>query len=376
MKKTYIYLLFFSLVIIILYDTLYPILGTLMMPLQLLAIAVIVLSIPNYLREERHENFLNSTVFLSLILFIYFVVSPKTEAGTTALKTCLYCLLVTLPFYIVRFDSKQIARFFWILSVCCVWAFYSKLTSMRMEDESAYGGGFLALVCLPLGLYNLRNKKLSYRLIWFIVIIVCVVISLKRGDILALFASTVVYFTIFLFLKGRRNNFKYILLLCVASVIIGVALDRFVSSSELAQTRLEKTREGDTSNRDIIYAYYWNHFWDSGIEKKILGNGFSATSTILGEAAHNDWLEVLTDEGIIGVIAYLIMVLSLFRLTRKKTLPDSFRPIIGMIFTIVLIKSIFSMLIFSLPTTIMFALLGYMLNPETIQKERLLTSCS
>lgn len=241
---------------------------------------------------------------------------------------------------------------------------------MRLVDENAYGGGYLALVSLPLGLYNLRHKKLYIRLIWIFFIVVVVLNALKRGDILALGVSLIFYFLFVLKTEGGKTKFRYYFLIIIAIALGVIYFNYFLESSDLARIRYDQTLEGNSSQRDIIYATLWKYFINSPIETKVLGNGFSSTLLIGHIVAHNDWLELLIDEGLLGVSLYLMVFLSLFRVFIKGKIPDSFRPILAMIVGIFIVKSSFSMMIFSLPSAALFSLLGYLLNPKTIQIER------
>lgn len=369
MKNTYKLLLYFSLSIIILYDALYSILGPVMIYPQMLALGVLIIPVFDYVSGNNHSSLINRLIILAVLFIIYYYFSSSTENGSTILKSCLYCLLAAVPFFVEQFEPRKISKFFWVLSVFCIIALFQKMSSMKVVDENAYGGGYLALVSLPLGLYNLRNSKLQYKITWTIVVFICVFVSLKRGDILACILSIIAYFVSSISTRGTRIRFRYIILIVIAVMAVIVFTNRFVSSSDIAQERVEKTREGNSSNRDIIYAYYWHYFITSSWETKIIGNGFSSTSEIYGMAAHNDWLEIVIDEGLIGISFYLLIMISLLKLIRARNLPNSFRPLYAMIFTIVLTKSLVSMMVFSLPSTILFALAGYMLNPRTIQQE-------
>jgi len=376
MKRIYPKLLFLSLIVIILYDTLYQMAGPVMFVLQMVILALFVISIPRYISKRGGDSFINKLLLLSLVFVIYYIFSEQSSRSTVVLKSLLYSLLVAVPFYTQRFEVRQIKIFFWLLSFFCVAAFYFALTSMRSVDENAYGGGYLVLVALPLGLYNLRNRKIHIRVTWIVLILICVVVSLKRGDILASGLGILAYYASLLKASSTKGKFKNFFWIAVMAFVFIAFANYFIGSSELAQTRMTKTQEGDSSNRDIIYAYYWNYFLSSPIDTKIIGNGFSGTSFIwTGSSAHNDWLEILIDEGLIGIFFYVLVIISMIRLLIRRTIPDDYKPIIAMIVAIVLVKSFFSMMVFSLPTAILFALLGYMLNSQTIDNEYRKTNC-
>lgn len=80
-----------------------------------------------------------------------------------------------------------------------------------------------------------------------------------------------------------------------------------------------------------------------------------------GARAHSDILEVLSCEGIFGLIIYLGAFFSLFRQMRKST-DVAEKAILASVLVIWLVKMVFSMFIFSQPTIILFVLTGYILN--------------
>lgn len=376
MKRVYPILLFLSLIVIILYDVIYQFAGPIMLVLQMVILVLFIISIPRYISKGLGEGFINKLLLLSLVFIIYYIFSERSGRSTVVLKSLLYCLLVAVPFYTQKIEERQTSKFFWLLSLCGVAAFYYALTSMREVDENAYGGGYLVLVALPLGLYNLRNKKYRIRAIWIVFILICVVVSLKRGDILAAGLGILAYYAFLLKATSTKGKFKNLFWVVVMAFIFIAFASYFIGSSKLAQTRMIDTQEGNSSNRDILYAYYWNYFLSSPKEIQIIGNGFSGTSFIwTGSMAHNDWLEILIDEGLIGIFFYILVIVSMIRLLTRRTIPNEYKPIIAMIAAIVLVKSFFSMMLFSMPTTILFALLGYMLNPQTIDNEYRKTNC-
>lgn len=370
MKKYYNYLLYISIISVVVNESLYMIFGSFMEFVQWFSLIIVAFGVPRYLLGKEHNRFLTFSLILALLLITYFIVTPKVENSTTHLKNCLFPLFSALLFFTGRFNEKQTKRFFWILSILSIISLFDRLTTIRLVDDNAYGGGYLALICLPLGLYNLRHQKLYIRLIWIFFIMVVVMNALKRGDILALGVSLIIYFLFVVKTESSRKIFRYYFLIIIAIVIGVLYFNYFLESSELARMRYEQTIEGNSSERDIIYTAFWNHFVNSPIETKVIGNGFSSTVTIGHIVAHNDWLELLIDEGLLGVSLYLMMFLSLFGFFIKGKIPNSFRPVLAMTVGIFLVKSAFSMMIFSLPSTALFSLIGYILNPHTMQTER------
>jgi hypothetical protein len=81
--------------------------------------------------------------------------------------------------------------------------------------------------------------------------------------------------------------------------------------------------EGSSSNRDIIYGTLWRHFINNdNVLQVFFGEGAFHTQNVTGYVkAHNDWLELLIDCGLITVLIYLIYWIS-FAINWLKSKPD------------------------------------------------------
>jgi O-antigen ligase len=85
-------------------------------------------------------------------------------------------------------------------------------------------------------------------------------------------------------------------------------------NSDYLVSRIAKTLEGDTSNRDIIYAAAYNTWLNAeNIHNTIFGFGTDGTTHLIGIRAHNDWLEILIDFGILGIFFYFSFLSSIVR---------------------------------------------------------------
>lgn len=204
--------------------------------------------------------------------------------------------------------SISIWIFFWILVATA--QFYrnerealEKYISNRTEITNNSGYIFLAL--LPS--LVVFNKK---PIIQFPLLLYCisfVVMGMKRGAIiigLIIFC----YFIYSTYKTSSRKNRKYIITFSVLAIIFATSfIMKMMSENDYFNLRVEQTLEGDSSGRDVIYGGLINHFLDeTNALNFFFGNGAQATLKIYGAFAHNDWLEILINNGIIGVFTYII----------------------------------------------------------------------
>lgn len=128
--------------------------------------------------------------------------------------------------------------------------------------------------------------------------------------------------------------------------------------------RIEDTLEGDTSNRTRIYGAALRSWINApSFLNLIFGYGTDGTLSQIGIRAHNDWLEILVDYGILGVVMYLSFFICLIKAAwRSKGNPRLFYALLS-VFFIWLSKSIYSMGftndIFSFLSVVIGVVLGF-----------------
>lgn len=329
--------------------------------LQYVLLCLVLLGLCKYFfaPSSAKNTFVNWLIVLWISQLLGFYLG--NSAYTTQLKECSFVLLIAAPFISMRYNPKHNKYIMIALSVISVAMFFVSMSLMYLENENAYGGGYYSLVALPILLYFTRNKSLKVQVICSGVIVILVLMSVKRGDILSCFLSIIVYFAVF----QRLKKFDFRLLLAfIFLVFIGYfAYDYLLHNSPLFASRIRETLEGNSSGRDIIYDSLWHYFLNAPFDVQLFGGGFDASVQIAGNRAHSDWLEVLTCEGIIGVILYFGAFLSLF-IQIRKCANISDKAVLSAILTIWFVKSMFSMFIFSQPSILLFALTGYILNKQ------------
>jgi len=221
-------------------------------------------------------------------------------------------LLPIFPFYVMTLKKQLTVRLInrWILIFLAVTVltFYLNYDLMlhasstgRTEFTNNQGNVFLSL--LPLIPFIDGNKK-KYMLI--LIIVFFILFSMKRGAIIT--AMVVVFWYLLNMVKTENKGRKYIVITGAAFVIsIGLFFaDYLYGHSEYFQTRFESTLEGNSSGRDIIFAEMIDYYlYDASQTQQVIGSGANATLDIAINYAHNDWLEILINNGILGIILFV-----------------------------------------------------------------------
>ena len=163
--------------------------------------------------------------------------------------------------------------------------------------------GYLFVSLIPF-IYFFNKKIFQIGLLLFLMAFV--IFSMKRGAILVGILATFLYiFWTFKNTKGYQWCFAIILFVIIGFVAAHY-LEAFYADNAYFQMRVDSTLEGDSSSRDQISSSLLNWYvYKANIFQQLFGAGADATLSIYGIFAHNDWLEILIDQGVVGVILYL-----------------------------------------------------------------------
>ena len=174
--------------------------------------------------------------------------------------------------------------------------------------------------------YMLTHKKEKLFAVVTLFIIIIQFISGKRTGFLALIIAATVYMILSAYVKQKHSIRKTLFAVVAAGVSSGAVywilmyIDRVFSLGMFL--RLERLSSDGGGGRSGIYTIVWNHFKESRIAEKLFGHGNFSTEPLTGFLAHNDYLEVLYDYGIIAFAALAGIMIFLFayayRMVREK----------------------------------------------------------
>lgn len=301
------------------------------------------------LSESVSNTFFLKTVYMSLLPIYAFYHFGKTKllTGDIIRHISLFLLFVTTISFI-RNQNEMLAE-----------AMMEGSSSEEFTNNIAYN--FLGL--LPLAFFWHKKPLIQYLFATYI--FVFIIAGMKRGAI----AVGAICFLWFIYRTWKVARGKQRVLITVLTIVIAIVgakyIADFYAASEYFQYRMKQTAEGESSGRDIIYSTLWNHFINETSFLKILfGNGALQTITIAGLLAHNDWLEILTCHGVVGVFIYILYFIALIKHWLRSKHNNLVYNILGMTIIIMFASTLFSMSYnsLSLATTIC---LGYCLAQIT-----------
>jgi len=175
------------------------------------------------------------------------------------------------------------------------------IASLRLAQSNTIYFPFLALPFLLL----VKDKRL--RLLILIFFTVLGVWSLKRSVMLALVFIWAAY--VVSLLKGGHRSVKFflIVLLTAGGSTAYSYGDELLGGQITERVNSEETDEG--RNRLAIYAVTWAMIQSSSSQELIFGHGHFGVrrDSILEISAHNDFLEVIYDYGLLIFALYLLL---------------------------------------------------------------------
>lgn len=349
---------------------------------QLSLILIITASIFFMLRvitlKSKQPPFVWIWFFLILINILGYLITSDLEENSNfnQIKTI---LIATLPFYPFYYLTKKkiikrkhlISLFLAILAVSILQFYYNKETilSMRLSDrEDVVNNVAYYFVMLFPYIFLFRKKILS--LLSLLVILIFIIQSAKRGALIIAFIGTVVFAYHQLFLQKSRHFIRNFVLSAIALISVSLFLYSYFLNNDYLVARLNQIDEGG-SGRSTIYSNLLSSWYRSdNILNFIFGYGFrsSVKYSGTGNLAHNDWLEMLINFGLIGFLTYFLIFVSLIYSIFSNATKSQNKVIILCITLIWLLASLFSMFYTTTISVFVVILLAYTLGERSSNK--------
>ena len=238
--------------------------------------------------------------------------------------------------------TKQfMMRWLYVFVAIATISYFSEMRESMMRrdgEESTNNAGYLIVSLIPMFVFLKDRSWKQYLLIGGALLLAF--LSVKRGSILVGVVAVVVYFWYLFKNSKRKTQLKVVIALIIAVYGIFYTFDRLSTSSAYFQERVEETMEGDTSGRDeiqgFLLAYYINQYSPT---EKLIGRGANATVEIFGMFAHNDWVELGINQGLLGMLLYLFFWIAFVILLLKRNVPPEVKTSLAMLFAIYFLKS-------------------------------------
>lgn len=301
------------------------------------------------LAEEYLKRILVSV--LPIYSFFFF-----TKRGYLVEKSIPLLVIVFFAFSIINFYGRMHSQI---------------LVSAGSEVDFTNNSGYLFLPLIAVTTLLKGNKILQYALLS--VSLAFSILSSKRGAII-ICVICLIWFVIN-DLRGKNIKQK----VCVFLFFFIVALfgysfmDKHMSESYAFQRKLQELEDGRGSGREDLYPIFLDYQWYGTTPLQfIFGSGASATLDVASSYAHNDWLEIAVNQGLLGVLIYLLYWIMFYREAFIKKNNPTMKLALQLVFIDYFMRTFFSMSYEAMTTSATFVL-GYCLAREN-ENEQIIKS--
>ena len=264
-------------------------------------------------------NKINSVIFSGL-LFVACEILITAISGAYTLSQLpfraveMFCWLgiFTITYYYAK-KSENIDKYIYmILPFFAV--FLLKCWSIFLDDSvkvyGLYNAVFYVLFFLPF-FFMIKNNAAKSMMI--LLVFATVIMSYKRSAILVLMVAVAYYFWKEIGTKSATRKKTGFLIGAIVLVVVGVFVFNYLQAEYDLDwlARIQDAEKSGGSGRLDIWSNMWSAMKEQSFSEWLGGHGYRMTEKFGG--AHNDFLEILYDFGIIGFALYITFITLLFR---------------------------------------------------------------
>lgn len=332
-------------------------------------------------RSYKHvKRLVNSFVAFSLLSFGYAIVElafGDIQKVSSNLPTIISVSL-SLPasLYYLRDVNLRITGkvLFWAFLPIYLYSFFNNFLQFGIlggysEDVFLQGNNvaYNFVILTPLALFAYKDKK-WIGLLLLLLLSTLVFFCAKRGAIL----SQGLIILIFIF----RGPYKFgqwgFVVLCIGGFLALMPIVSHIQNMEVSP--LDRFEDTSGSGRSEIYSSIVDGVKQSSFGSLLYGHGFYATADLtkktlgynIAVVAHNDWLEIAYDFGLVGLILYLSILFFLLKAAIKSEKQES--RLLLIILVIFLVRTSFSMVFADKGSIIYYTTIGLILLEDMKMK--------
>lgn len=345
---------------------------------QISLVLILIISVfyfyKTLIRKSHSSNYYKLlTLFIILnVLGAVFTADFAQPFVFGQLKNIMFVSLSFFPAYYLTqnfiLKEKHLIRFLLLMIPVAVLSFYHLESVIIYETNRTEGNivnntAYLFVFIMPF-VFFVRSKLMSIILIF--ILIFFIIHGAKRGALLAGALGVVLFVYYQLINTKKSKRYKSVFWIIISIIIIAFFFNDFYQNNTFLINRVESiTMDDGSSGRDRIYSNILNSWLNSdGFFNLIFGFGFAGSTLLSGSGhfAHNDWLEMLSNFGLVGFVIYLLMFYSIFKyIYNSKNKRDNYKLALIAVMLTWVVTSMFSMN-YSAPNTVFQSiLLGYLL---------------
>lgn len=316
-------------------------------------------------------NVWTAFLLLNILNFLFTLIFLTHKVEIDNLKVLLMVLLPFYPFYYLgirnQLKVKHFIYFFIVSLLISIVNFNNEQAFLLYEStrEDVVNNTAYAFVGLIPFVFLIRNHLFAY--ISLIIISYFIIQGAKRGALVVGGVGLLMYAYYQIRTVPKTKRFQAYTLVIMGLIAISYFINFYYSQNEFLQQRINDMAEGSSSGRDIIYISIFNNWLNSdNIFNLIFGYGFLGSMKLssTGHVAHNDWLELLANTGLIGVVIYALLFYILIKTSLNPVWSKNKRLLLLTCTLIWFVTTLFSMGFNSASFTGMFMLIAYIIGSK------------
>lgn len=200
------------------------------------------------------------------------------------------------------------------------------------QNESAF---FCGAIFLMMGVISQKSKSMVRKMFAGAIALIMVILLLLTGSRGGLVAFMISVMVCVLFGQFGKKNKSVIFMLMLGLLIayrllieISFPLPQAFEAYEKGVKRLQEFVTREENSLETLRTEIWEQGWKRVKEKPILGYGFGSFEKFIDMAPHNDFLRVLFETGLIGLIIFTMIYCSSFlrAINRKEFMFPGYGP--------------------------------------------------
>lgn len=346
---------------------------------QGLLLFLLLIGVCHFVRTLLYQgNALPIVVYLCFYLLIAFtfIVSPKVVYGWRYeaigkvqtwgqfKDTCVFVLLFFIGYYaalrkgISDKNLFTIGCLYFLVSISTFFYLRNQLLMVSTTENVVNNAAYRLIAFIPFLPICIKFTKSKFLCTIIIVMLTALVImGAKRGAIVCLVLSFL--FSGLYYIRHIRMGVRQIVSVAIVGVFTLWLILFLVESNDFLMNRLDRFQTVGIGPREIAYKTLWSYWnYQSSNLEYLIGGGSCASIKIWGNYAHNDWLELLSSNGLLGVVLYAATFLSFAISIRRLQIDSLYKLSMYLCLLIWFLKSCFSMGYTSYENGIFMIMLG------------------
>lgn len=306
--------------------------------------------------------------------------APKyTFLKSVANSLVLICAV--LPVLVARDPGKLIRPFFWLCALLVILNFYAVISRAAgpighegiYEHKNIMGG--VAAICIMFGGYGIYAGRKLEKLLGVIMVVICMFLLVKSQSKTAI-GFTVIAPVIGVFLYGAMKWLRMPILFALFAIVVlsfaifplfsllsGMALDDVILAIFHDKTFTGRTYIWEFTIEKALerpwLGYGFQGFWNIGAESPRFDSKYQFIANMLH--SHNGYLEVWLELGLVGIVVFIGLFVSIMRNVSRLVEYDAGFAIFAitiMVFIVVVNLMEADWFVGATPGTVLFLMIG------------------